>query len=82
MDFRFGIKNKPFFDVTDATFGADPTGANDSTAAIQAAINAASSSGTPVKEVFLPAGTYLVSSLTIAQANVHIRGTKMGAAIL
>lgn len=39
-------------------FGADPTGATDSTAAIQAAIDAASAAGGGI--VHLPAGTYLV----------------------
>ncbi|QDZ16005.1 discoidin domain-containing protein [Humibacter ginsenosidimutans] len=45
-------------DATNATYGADPTGANDSTAAIQRAIDAAAATdGT----VYLPAGTYTVS---------------------
>ena len=37
---RFG-GGVPWFDVTHRAFGADPTGAQDSTAAIQAALNAA-----------------------------------------
>ena len=50
-------------------YGADPTGSTDSTAAIQAAITAAlgSSSGT----VWIPAGTYAVTSL-----NIYPTGTK------
>jgi hypothetical protein len=43
-------------------FGADPTGVQDSTAAIRAAIAAALASGTSLStEVFFPAGTYLFS---------------------
>lgn len=50
-------------------YGADPTGATDSTAAIQAAINAATGSAnpqtttrTPLAPVYFPAGTYKVTS--------------------
>lgn len=39
------------------TFGADPTGTTDSTAAIQAALNAAVN-----QVVYVPAGTYLISA--------------------
>jgi Pectate lyase superfamily protein/Right handed beta helix region len=39
-------------------YGADPTGANDSTAAIQNALNAAG----PGQPVYLPAGTYMTSA--------------------
>jgi hypothetical protein len=60
------------FDVTD--YGADPTGASDSTSAIQSAINAASSSGViggPGGIVFFPANPatagacYLFSTLAV-----------------
>lgn len=44
-------------------FGADSTGATDSTAAIQAAIAAALSAGSQSTEVYFPAGTYLYSSM-------------------
>jgi hypothetical protein len=60
-------------------YGADPTGANDSTIAIQNAINAAASSGGGV--VFLPAGTYKVQpqgadtyALRIDASRVVLRG--------
>jgi len=60
-------------------YGADPTGTNDSTAAIQNAINAAQSGGGGV--VYLPAGTYKVSiqsgktyCLAITKSNVVLRG--------
>jgi pectate lyase-like protein len=44
-------------------YGADPTGAADSTAAIQGAINAASTSTAGGGVVYLPAGTYKVGSI-------------------
>ncbi|MEK8131789.1 glycosyl hydrolase family 28-related protein [Paenibacillus filicis] len=60
-------------------YGADASGANDSTNAIQNAINAAGTAGGGI--VYLPAGTYKVkpqgsssSSLWINQNNVVLRG--------
>jgi Pectate lyase superfamily protein len=53
-------------------FGADPTGAADSTAAIQAAANAAPASG---GVVYLPTGTYKVSTtITVARPGVYFLG--------
>lgn len=54
-------------------YGADPTGTNDSTAAIQAALDYApvANSG---RVVFLPAGTYKFSKLTIKHNNTILRG--------
>ena len=43
-------------------YGADPTGATDSTAAIQACLDAAWDAR---KDVFIPGGTYLVTGLTL-----------------
>lgn len=61
------------------TYGADPTGATDSTAAIQNAINAAGLAGGGV--VYLPAGTYKVApvgtnahALLLDKNNVVLRG--------
>ncbi|MFA6289962.1 MAG: glycosyl hydrolase family 28-related protein [Opitutaceae bacterium] len=61
------------------TYGADPTGATDSTGAIQNAINAAGLAGGGV--VYLPAGTYKVApiganayALTLNKNNVVLRG--------
>lgn len=52
-------------------FGADPTGAADSLAAIQAAIAALPNGGI----VFFPAGTYLISAtLTVATAHIRLIG--------
>lgn len=67
----------PVFDVT--AHGADPTGAADSTDAIQAAINAAAAAGGGV--VLLPAGTFKVApqggnayALRIATGGIVLRG--------
>ncbi|MFT7579302.1 MAG: hypothetical protein ACI9MR_000966 [Myxococcota bacterium] len=55
------------------TYGADPTGTQDSTAAIQATINAAGAAGGGI--VSLPAGTYLCHGLlTINASGVVLRG--------
>jgi len=64
----------PVFDVTG--YGADPTGATDSTTAIQNAINAAAVGG---GVVFLPAGEFRVSPqgnqcLRVSTSNIVIRG--------
>lgn len=55
----------PTINITDAPFGADPTGATDSTAAIQNAINALPASG---GDVIAPCGIYKVSA-SIAVGN-------------
>jgi hypothetical protein len=72
----------PVFDAV-ASYGADPTGASDSTSAIQAAIDAASLAGGGV--VFLPAGTYLIEpsgsnnhALLIQHSNIILRGAGVG----
>jgi hypothetical protein len=68
----------PIFDAV-ATYGADPTGASDSTVAIQNAIDAAASAGGGV--VYLPTGNYLISPqgsnnycLVISGSNIVLRG--------
>jgi hypothetical protein len=48
-----------YLSATAAPYGADPTGATDSTTALQSAIDAASAAG---KGLYLPAGTYTISS--------------------
>ena len=72
----------PVFNAV-TTYGADPSGARDSTTAIQNAINAAAAAGGGV--VFLPAGTYLVAHqgngnevLRIDSSNVVLRGAGWG----
>lgn len=67
----------PIFDAT--AYGADPTGATDSTVSIQAAIDAATAVGGGV--VFLPAGEFRVApqgsnnfALRIASSNIILRG--------
>lgn len=56
--------------------GADPTGAADSTAAIQAAINAASSVGSGT--VYFPAGTYKTSSALVIYSGITLQGDGEG----
>ena len=60
----------PLLDVTSPPYSADPTGATDSTAAIQAAIDHAGDAGGGI--VFLPAGTYRVAPPSGAAAALHI----------
>lgn len=65
-------------------YGADATGANDSTSAIQSAINAVQNAGGGT--VYLPAGTYKVkpssnsnsSALTIKGSNILFKGAGVG----
>jgi len=60
--------------VLNAAFagGADPTGVADSTAAIQAAVNAASAAGGG--RVFIPPGTFLVSAAILLATGVELAG--------
>jgi hypothetical protein len=76
----------PVYNVV-TSYGADNTGATDTTAAIQNAINAAGAAGGGV--VYLPAGTYKVApagsnsyALTIASNNVVLRGAGAGQTFL
>lgn len=68
-------------------FGADPTGATDSTLAIQAAIDAVQVAGGGV--VYIPAGTFSVSRrggedycLLISASNVVLRGAGTGSSFI
>jgi uncharacterized repeat protein (TIGR02543 family) len=80
--YKSGAVEIPYIAVTHnavSGYGADPTGTNDSTIAIQNAITAAGNSGGGV--VYLPAGTYKVSPqgsnaycLSINKSNVVLRG--------
>jgi len=56
-------------------YGADPTGVADSTSAIQAAIDAAST-------VYIPAGTYIISSSLTLHGNLTIQGESKNATII
>ena len=58
--------------ATDAAYGADSTGARDSTAAIQAALDACAQLGGGV--VYLPAGRYLVSDTVTVPAGCVLEG--------
>ena len=59
-----------YINATASPYDADPTGATDSTTALQDAINAASSAG---EGLYIPAGTYTVSS-PLNVNNVTIEG--------
>lgn len=59
-------------------FGADPTGAADSTTAIQNAVNACAGAGV----VYIPAGTYRLSSALAVGSGITIRGDGANATIL
>jgi hypothetical protein len=61
--------------VTD--FGADPTGANDSTAAFQAAIAV-----NPVKVIEIPPGTYKIGSPIILRDGLTLRGSGRTSTVL
>jgi hypothetical protein len=57
-------------------FGAKGDGSTDDTAAIQSAINAASTAGGG--SVYIPAGTYKVTSSIVPLSNVRIQGAGIG----
>lgn len=67
-----------FVDATQPPYNADKNGINDSTSAIQGALNAC-----PANQfVYLPAGTYKVGQLTMNRDNVTLRGAGMDVTIL
>lgn len=75
--------NKDFNEKLEQTinvldFGADPTGAADSTAAIQAAVDAANTNGT----VIFPKGTFLVSATINCLASQQIIGSGVNSTII
>src|SRR6266700_6686699 len=67
-----------YISVTDAPYNADSTGATDATTAIQNAVNAGSSQG---KGVWIPRGTYLVTSHILVN-NVTLTGAGPWYAVL
>jgi hypothetical protein len=64
-------KLRESFSVLD--FGADNTGATDSTAAIQAALDAAATDPLAIKSVFIPSGIYKVGRLVLP-TGTNLRG--------
>jgi hypothetical protein len=72
----FNIKLQQTINILD--FGADPTGVADSTAAIQAAVDAANTNGT----VIFPKGTFLVSATINCLASQQIIGSGINSTIL
>jgi hypothetical protein len=69
----------PVFNV--CYYGADPTGLTDSTAAIQSACNAADNS-TAGGVVFLPPGTFKISSTLVFGSAVTMRGAGSWSSVL
>jgi len=64
--------SQPANSVSVTSYGADATGKNNSTSAFNSAIAAASSAGEPV---WIPSGTYLISSpLTVTSATIEGAG--------
>lgn len=61
-----------WFDVNILTFGADPTGLTDSSAAIIGAVSAVSSTG---GRVIIPKGTYLISSEIVLGNNISLEAS-------
>jgi hypothetical protein len=62
-----------WINVTSTAYRADPTGASDSTAAIQNAINAAGSAPA-AGVVYFPAGTYRISAAMTVHSNLTLIG--------
>jgi hypothetical protein len=70
------------YNVLNAAYagGADPTGAADSAAAFQAAVNAMPAAG---GVIYFPAGTYRVNStVTVTQAGVYLAGDSKSASVI
>jgi len=68
-------KSTPVYNVCD--YGADATGANESAAAIQTALNAAAAAGGGL--VLVPAGIYNISQILQIGSGVTLQGDGMGA---
>src|SRR5271166_2143101 len=85
-----GVNKLPRVDVRHPDFGvgcanaADPTGQQDSTCAIQAAIawSQANPQGHTYPDVYLAAGTYLISSALYVPCQIHFVGDGPQASIL
>ncbi|HKU19344.1 MAG TPA: hypothetical protein VJP80_08890 [Candidatus Saccharimonadales bacterium] len=56
-------------------WGADPTGASNSTSAFNSAISAAQAAGSQTGTVSIPLGKFLVSGITVSTANINFVGT-------
>lgn len=69
-----------YVSVTDVAYGAKGDGSTDDSKAIQMAIDAASSAGGGT--VYLPTGTYIVSTTLKLKSNVHLIGAGVEAATL
>lgn len=68
--------NLPFINVQDAPYSATGNGSTNDTAALKAAFAAAVVAGDPV---YIPAGTYMVDSVTSLANTIAFSGTVVGA---
>jgi len=75
---NFYTQSGPVVNVCHSTYGADPTGVADSTAAIQAAIDAASAGDV----IYFPPGNYLISTTLTLASNKSLQGEGYGSKII
>jgi polygalacturonase len=73
-------KSYPWYDVTHSDWGALGDGVTDDTTAIQNAINAAEAAGYGI--IFFPAGTYVVTSLTVESSGIMLMGAGVDVTVL
>jgi hypothetical protein len=73
-------KNYPWYDVTHEDWGAIGDGVTDDTTAIQNAINAAEAAGFGI--IFLPGGTFKVTSLTVESSGIMIMGAGVDVSVI
>jgi hypothetical protein len=73
-------KSYPWYDVTHSDWGATGDGVTDDTTSIQNAINAAEAAGFGV--IFLPGGTYKVTSLTVESSGIMIMGSGVDVSVI
>ncbi len=74
------LSSSSVYDVTHTDYGADSTGTADSTAEIQAAIDAASAAGGGI--VYFPEGTYSINASLTLKSNVALVGVGNAASLL
>lgn len=64
--------------LTPQMYGAKADGTTDDTAAVQSAVSAVCSFAKPGGEIFFPAGTYRISSVTVTCGGVYFVGAGVG----
>lgn len=79
-DGRYPLKANLVINVKDAAYGATGNGTTDDTAALQAALNAASAAGGGA--VYIPRGTYKISAALAVDSSTIIQGDGMNVTII